>query len=136
MMVARPRRLAALLHGEPYPAFRAPTRARLVAMAAVRIPAPDPAPWLRGLVAGRSSVRGRARLTTGLAGAALTVTALAGLVAVADGARPGDVLYKLKRGTEQTQLALAGDSRGRTLPDLAGTRLDQLDSPVGEGGSA
>jgi hypothetical protein len=136
MMVARLRRLASLLDGEPDPAFRAATRARLVAMAAVRTPAPEPAPWLRGLVAGRASVRRRARLTTGLAGAALTVTALAGLVAVADGARPGDVLYELKRGTEQTQLALAGDSRGRTLLDLAGTRLDELESLVGEGGSA
>jgi hypothetical protein len=136
MIVTRLRRLASLLDGEPDPAFRAATRARLVAMAAVRTPAPEPAPWLRGLVAGRASVRRRATLTTGLAGAALTVTALAGLVAVADGARPGDVLYELKRGTEQTQLALAGDSRGRTLLDLAGTRLDELESLVGEGGNA
>jgi hypothetical protein len=136
MIVTRLGRLAPLLAGEPDPAFRAATRARLVAMAAVRTPAPEPAPWLRGLVAGRASARRRARLTTGLAGGALTVTALAGLVAVADGARPGDVLYDLKRGTEQTQLALAGDSRGQTLLDLAGTRLDELESLVGEGGSA
>jgi len=136
MVVTGLRRLASLLDGEPDPAFRAATRARLVAMAAVRTPVPESAHWPRGLVAGRASVRRRARLTTGLAGAALTVTALAGLVAVADGARPGDVLYDLKRGTEQTQLALAGDSRGRTLLDLAGTRLDELESLVGEGGNA
>ncbi|WP_324274514.1 DUF5667 domain-containing protein [Blastococcus brunescens] len=66
----------------------------------------------------------------------MAVTALAGLVAVADGARPGDVLYDLKRGTEQTQLALAGDSRGRTLLDFASTRLDEVAALVGEGGTA
>jgi hypothetical protein len=81
-------------------------------------------------------VRWRARLTAGLAGAALTVTALAALVAVADGARPGDVLYDLKRGTEQTQLALAGDGRGQTLLDFASTRLDELEALVGDSGTA
>jgi hypothetical protein len=40
MIVTRLRRLASLLDGEPDPAFRAATRARLVAMAAVRTPAP------------------------------------------------------------------------------------------------
>jgi hypothetical protein len=57
-------------------------------------------------------------------------------VAVADSADPGDVLYDLKRGTEQTQLALAGDSRGRTLLGFASTRLEELESLVGDGGTA
>jgi hypothetical protein len=139
MVIAALHELAPHLDGEPDPAFRAATRARLVAMAAVRTPAPAPASGLRRLLAGRTPdapSRWRARLTGGLAGAALTVTALAALVAVADGARPGDVLYDLKRGTEQTQLALAGDSRGRTLLDLAGNRLDELEVLVAEGGTA
>jgi Domain of unknown function (DUF5667) len=140
LVVAALQELAPHLDGEPDPAFRAATRARLVAMAAVRTPAPAPVSGLRRLLAARAPdappTRRRARLTAGLAGAALTVTALAALVAVADGARPGDVLYDLKRGTEETQLALAGDSRGRTLLDFAGTRLDELEVLVGDGGTA
>jgi hypothetical protein len=47
------------------------------------------------------------------------------------------VLYGLKRGTEQTQLALAGDSRrGQTLLDLASTRLDELEYLVSEDATA
>jgi hypothetical protein len=140
MVVAELRRLAPALDGEPDPVFRAATRGRLVAMAAVRTPDPAPASGLRRLLAAHAPVappaRWRARLTAGLAGAALTVTALATLVAVADGARPGDLLYDLKRGTEQTQLALAGDSRGQTLLGFASTRLDELEALVGDGGTA
>ena len=139
-VVARLHQLAPHLDGEPDPAFRAAARARLVAMAAVRTPAPAPASGLRRLLAARAPdappARWRSRLTAGLAGAALTVTALASLVAVADGARPGDVLYDLKRGTEETQLALAGEARGRTLLDFATTRLDELETLVGDGGTA
>jgi hypothetical protein len=134
LVVDRLHRLAGALDGEPDPAFRAATRARLVAMAAVRSPAPEPVSGVKRLLALRVSdaapSRWRTRLTAGLAGAALTVTALASLVAVADDAAPGDVLYGLKRGTEQTQLAVAGDSRGQTLLDFAGTRLDELEALV------
>jgi hypothetical protein len=66
----------------------------------------------------------------------MAVTALATLVAVSTDARPGDVLYGLKRGTEQTQLALAGDARGQTLLDFAATRLDELEDLVADGPSA
>jgi hypothetical protein len=129
-LVADLRRLGPALDVEPDPAFRAAARSRLVAMAAVRTPAPAPASGPRRLLAARAPdlppARWRARLTAGLAGAALTVTALAALVAVADSADPGDVLYDLKRGTEQTQLALAGDSRGRALLGFASTRLEEL----------
>jgi hypothetical protein len=135
-LVAGLRRLAPSLDGEPDPDFRAATRARLVAMAAVRTPAPAPASGLQRLLAARAPARWRPRVTAGLAGAALTVTALAALVAVADGAAPGDVLYDLKRGTEQTQLALAGDSRGWTLLGFASTRLDELETLVGDGATA
>ena len=132
-VIARLHVLAPQLDGEPDPAFRASTRARLVAMAAVRSPEPEPVSGLKRFLAGRSvdaRPQWRARLTAGLAGAALTVTAAASLVALADNARPGDVLYGLKRGTEQTQLALAGDARGTTLLGFASTRLDELDHLV------
>ena len=140
VVVAALQRLAPHLDGEPDPAFRAATRARLVAMAAVRTPAPEPVTGFRRLLAARAEdlppARWRTRLTAGLAGAALTVTAAASLVALASNARPGDVLYGLKRGTEQTQLALAGDTRGQTLLDFASTRLDELEALVDEAPSA
>jgi hypothetical protein len=128
MVVARLQSLAPHLDGEPDPAFRAATRARLVAMAAVRTPEPEPvSAWRRLLTtAPAAPSRLRTRLTAGLAGAALTVTALATVVAVSTDARPGDALYGLKRGTEQTQLALAGDSRAETLLDFARTRLEEV----------
>jgi hypothetical protein len=140
VLVTRLHALAPHLDGEPDPAFRAATRARLVAMAAVRSPTPEPPSRLKRLFAARApdapSARWQTRLTAGLAGAALTVTAAAALVAVAAGAQPGDALYGVKRGTEQTQLALAGDARGQTLLEFAGTRLDELEALVGEGPTA
>ncbi|MGY2078340.1 DUF5667 domain-containing protein [Modestobacter sp. SYSU DS0657] len=109
----------------PDPVFRAATRARLVAMAAVRQPSPRRR-GLRRLLAARTPPR-RGRLTAGLAGATLTVAALGGLLAAAQGAAPGDLLYEVKRGGEATQLVLAGDSsRGATLLDFASTRLGEL----------
>jgi hypothetical protein len=141
VVVARLQALAPHLDGEPDPAFRAATRRRLVAMAAVRTPEPAPVSPLRRLLAhgppDAALPRWRTRLTAGLTGAALTVTALAGLVGLAAGARPGDALYNLKRGTEQTQLALAGDAqRGEILLALAGTRLEELRGLVDDGTTA
>jgi hypothetical protein len=138
MVVARLHALAPHLDGEPDPAFRTATRARLVAMAAVRTPEPEPVSPVKRLLsraeeAARS--RWRTRLTAGLAGAAMTVTTVATLVALSADARPGDVLYGLKRGTEQTQLALAGDARGQTLLDFARTRLHELED-LAEGGAS
>ena len=130
--------LALQLDVEPDPEYRRAARQRLVAMAAVRTPEPVRPTALRRLLAARAvdapAGRWRTRATAGLAGAALTVTSLATLVALAAGAGPGDVLYGVKRGTEQTQLALAGDSRGRALLDLARTRLDELDDLDGDAG--
>jgi hypothetical protein len=139
LVVARLHELAPHLDGEPEPAFRAATRARLVAMAAVRTSGREPATGLERLLAARATVapsRWRSRLTAGLAGAAMAVTAMATLVAVSTDARPGDALYGVKRGTEQTQLALAGDARGQTLLDFASTRLEELETLVDEGPSA
>jgi hypothetical protein len=137
-VVARLHTLAPHLEGDPDPAFREAARARLVAMAAVRSPAPEPmSRWRRMFTRTNAAApaRWRTRVTAGLAGAALTVTALATLVAVATDARPGDVLYGLKRGTEETQLALAGDARGQTLLDFARTRLHELQE-ITEGGTS
>ncbi|MGY1740921.1 MULTISPECIES: hypothetical protein [unclassified Blastococcus] len=129
-VVARLEMLATALDDEPAPEFRAATRDRLVAMAAVRTPeAPRPG-LARRLLGVRAAdgppPRWRTRLTAGLAGAALAVSALGTLVALSADAQPGDLLYDLKRGTERTQLALAGDDRGLTLLEFASTRLDEL----------
>jgi hypothetical protein len=128
---ARLRALATDLDDEPDPDFRAATRARLVAMAAVRSPEPALRRRLRApALPRRPAGLWRARLTAGVAGAALAVTALGALAALATDARPGDALYGLKRGTEQTRLALAGDERGLTLLGFASTRLQELDELV------
>ena len=130
--------LAPQLEVDPDPEYRRAARQRLVAMAAVRTPEPVRPTGLRRLLAARAAdapaCRWRTGATAGLAGAALTVAALATLVALSAGAGPGDVLYGVKRGTEQTQLALAGDSRGQTLLDLARTRLEELDDLDGDAG--
>ncbi|SDC13083.1 hypothetical protein SAMN05660690_0638 [Geodermatophilus telluris] len=130
---ARLRALAADLDDGPAPGFRAATRARLVAMAAVRPPAPAPPRGLRARLRPGRGAR-RSRLTAAVAGAVLAVTATGALVALSTGAGPGDALYGLKRGTEQTQLALAGDERGPTLLQLATTRLQELDG-LADGGA-
>ena len=127
-LIARLSTLAPAIDGEPDPEWQSGTRARLVAMAAVRTPEPEPVSPLRRLLArheGRPPLW-RTRLTAGLAGAAAAVTVVAALVTVSADARPGDALYGLKRGTEQSQLALAGDARGRTLLSFASTRLEEL----------
>ncbi|CCH90380.1 putative Predicted protein [Modestobacter italicus] len=118
-LLGRLQALAAEHAATPDEDFRTATRARLVAMAAVRSPAAARAP------------RRRTRLTAGLVAAALTLAALGGLLASAQGARPGDLLYGVKRGGEQTRLALAGDDRGLTLLGFATTRLDELGQLVG-----
>ncbi|WP_091536627.1 hypothetical protein [Modestobacter sp. DSM 44400] len=131
-------RLCALsteLAARPDEVYRAAARSRLVAMAAVRTPEtgavrrPQSSPGvLRRLLAPSSEVaHRRSRLTAGLTGAALTVTALGGMLAVAQDARPGDLLYGLKVGSEHTRLALASDStRGLTLLNFATIRLEEL----------
>jgi Domain of unknown function (DUF5667) len=142
-LVARLEALSAEFAATPDEEFRAATRARLVAMAAVRTPVaeaaarrpPARAGMLRRLLADDPDgplLRWRSRLTAALAGAALAVTAAGGLLGAAQQARPGDLLYDLKRGGEQTQLALAGDAgRGETLLEFASTRLDELSELLG-----
>jgi hypothetical protein len=127
-VIARLSTLASSLDGEPDPAFRAAARARLVAMAAVRTPG-VPAVPVRPTVLGRW----RRRLTAGLATVAVVAAALTALVAVAAGSGPGDPLYGVKRGSEQTELALTGHwRRGPVLLDLAHTRLVELRALAGE----
>ena len=120
-LVARLQALSTELAAAPDPQYRAATRQRLVAMAAVQAPGtagrrpPARVGVLRRVLAGSTSSRRRSRLTAGLAGAALTVTALGGLLAAAQGARPGDLLHDLKRGGEQTQLSRARRRPARCL---------------------
>jgi hypothetical protein len=119
-VIARLATLATALDGEPDPDFRAASRARLVAMAAVRTPGapvverPPTAPH-----------RVWRRLTAGLATVAVVAAALTALVALAAGSGPGDPLYGVKRGTERAELALASDS-GPVLLHQAGTRLAEV----------
>jgi Domain of unknown function (DUF5667) len=136
-LIARLTALAPALDGDPDPEWQARTRARMVAMAAVRTPEPVPVSPLRRVFARAEDTRSawRSRLTAGIAGAAAAVTGLASVVALSSDAAPGDALYGVKRGTEQTQLALAGDARGRTLLAFATTRLEELDGVL-EGGSS
>jgi hypothetical protein len=127
-------RLAALEAGHaaaPDQEWRATTRTRLVAMAAVRGPGPATGRRTAGL--GRLlGPRRRTRLTAAVTGAVLTVAALGGVLAAAQGAAPGDLLYPVKRGGEQTRLALAADGDlGSTLLDLATTRLHEAGELVG-----
>jgi hypothetical protein len=133
-LIARLATLAPALDGEPDPDWESRTRSRLVAMAAVRTPEPEPASPLRRMLARREGRPGawRTRLTAGLAGAAAAVVAVAAVVTVSADAQPGDALYGLKRGTEQTQLALAGNARGRTLLSFASTRLEELSSVLAD----
>jgi hypothetical protein len=68
LVVARLQELAPHLDGEPDPAWQARTRARLVAMAAVRSPAPEPVSPLKRLFARTRDAapsRWRGRLTAG-----------------------------------------------------------------------
>ena len=57
LVVARLHELAPHLDGEPQPAFRAATRARLVAMAAVRTTGPEQATGRERLLAVRAGWR-------------------------------------------------------------------------------
>ena len=77
----------------------------------------------------RSTVRPswRRRLTAGLTTVAVAAAALAVLFLIAAGAGPGDRLYGVKRGGEQTELALTAWRRGALLLHLAGTRLAEVD---------
>ena len=119
-VIARLSTLAPALDGEPDPAFRAATRARLVAMAAVRTPASE-------VVEARLPVQRRVwrRLTAGLATVAVVAAALTALIALAAGSGPGDPLYGVKRTTERAELALASDS-GPVLLHQAGVRLAEV----------
>ncbi|MQA33100.1 DUF5667 domain-containing protein [Modestobacter roseus] len=132
LVLARLEGLPAEHAARPDPVFRATTRTRLVAMAAVREPVTRRWGSRR---AGASPWRGR--ITAGLAGATLTVGALGGLLAAAQGAAPGDLLYQVKRGGEATQLVLAGDSsRGATLLAFASARLGELNELAAAGNGA
>jgi len=110
------------------PAFRAKLRARVVAMAAVRLPvqretsepttAPAPTRVPRSRRAQRLVVGG---------GLMACVLSLAGVCVASMDAVVGDPLYGIKRATESTQLKLAGSDtdRGRRYLTLARTRLGE-----------
>jgi hypothetical protein len=110
----------------PRAAFRDDLRDRLLAEAAVRVPAPRAAQPVEAVVP-----RTRHRVRRAVAALALTALAAgAGTAAASTRALPGDALYGVKRQVEAVQLALAhGDlGKGRELLEQADTRLGEAEA--------
>ena len=147
---ARCRRLAPHLDGEPDPAFRAATRARLVAMAAVRLPGARARSRLKRLPAPPaprtpSAPRWRDAAHRGPGRRGAGRDRAASLVAVADGAGPGDVALR-PQARHRADPARAGRRRPRARPCWASpapgstswrrwsTQPNALPSPAGTAG--
>jgi Domain of unknown function (DUF5667) len=112
---------------QPSEAFRASLRERLLAVAAER--PRDPSPEVAPVPAVRSAVRTPARVrVVAIACAVVLAGGTASTAAAARGALPGDLLYPLKRGLEQSQAAATTnpESRGSTYLDQATTRLGEV----------
>ena len=108
----------------PRPEFSADLRERLMAAAATELkPA---APQVRRLHEAPAPRRSR-RLGTAAA-TLVIIGGTAGMAAAASGALPGEPLYPVKRGIEQTTSALhtSDAGAGQALLDQAQTRLDEL----------
>nr|MDT0667722.1 DUF5667 domain-containing protein [Micromonospora sp. DSM 115978] len=72
-----------------------------------------------------------------LVGALASSVAVVGLTVGAQDALPGEPLYSVKRQVEQIQVTLAGSetARARAHLDIARTRLDEMQSLLGSGGT-
>ncbi len=110
---------------EPRPEFLGDLRSRLMAEAADVLEVRDPAP-----VASSGTSRGVRRRLAGVVAAAVTVAGGAGLVASSASALPGEVLYPVKRGTEQVQksLRLSDSARGAFELEQASRRLSEVEA--------
>lgn len=121
---------------EPAPQFRDRLRADLMAEAGTVFVAAEPA--RRTPRAPRRSLRTLSRrFAAGGAAAAVTVGSL-GMISTSQAAVPGELLYPVKRGVENAEVALQPDpiDRARTRLDHASERLDETRSLVGEGGES
>ncbi|MGH3487519.1 MAG: DUF5667 domain-containing protein [Actinopolymorphaceae bacterium] len=114
---------------QPSEGFRTSLRDRLLAVAAERPQGamPDALP----IPAARSAVRTPTRLR--VVAVAVSVALAGGMVGTAAAARnalPGELLYTLKRGLEQTEAAVTtnSESRGRQYLGQATTRLTEISS--------
>ncbi len=115
----------------PRPEFSADLRERLMAAAATELE-PVAAP-VRHLPEAPSRRRSR-RLGTAAA-TLVIIGGSAGMAAAAAGALPGEPLYPIKRGIEETTTALrTGDAaEGQALLGQAETRLDELSTLMADG---
>lgn len=108
---------------EPGSAFRSSLRTRLMAEAAeVLVPMPSD-----GLAVVTEPTRaGRRRVAT-IASAAVASLGVVGMVSSSASAMPGDMLYSVKRGVENVELALHRDdaSRGQFQLERATERLEE-----------
>ena len=117
---------------DPAPAFRAQLRARLVSTATAEWAGapPQTGPARPGAPADEpTALPGpRVRPRFALAAALAAVLVAAGLVMASGSALPGDLLYPVKRGTEQVQLAFVfgQHAKGRRYLALARTRAEEV----------
>ncbi|MEQ7007177.1 DUF5667 domain-containing protein [Actinopolymorpha sp. B17G11] len=114
---------------QPSEGFRTSLRDRLLAVAAER--PQDAMPDALPIPAARSAVRTPTRLR--VVAVAVSVALAGGMVGTAAAARhalPGEFLYTLKRGLEQSEAAVTtnSESRGRQYLGQATTRLTEISS--------
>jgi hypothetical protein len=129
-----------LLRRQEIPAARsefvADLRSQLMAAAdTLLVPAEPVAPSRTNVIALQPSRRQR-RLAA-VAAAFVVVGSTAGVAAAAESSLPGDVLYPIKRGIESAQVSLntSDSAKGQDLIQQASTRLDEIDSLMGDGDS-
>lgn len=123
----------------PRPEFRAALRERLM-VEAQTVLVPDPGASRRGVVdhapATAKPVRPRTRRRlAGLAVAAVSSLGVVGMVAGSAQAIPGDVLYPVKRGVENVELAMqrTAEDRGTQRLEIAAERLREARAVLGDG---
>jgi hypothetical protein len=117
------------------PEFVADLRSRLMAAAdTLLVPAE---PTLAPVVPLTQPTRRRERRIAAMAAAAVIVGGSAGVAAAAEGSLPGDTLYPVKRAIESAQISLNSSdaAKGQDLVAQAGTRLDEIDDLINDGGS-
>lgn len=124
---------------DPSPAFRLDLRERLMTAAETELAPAHTIPEQRRPVSAQpsktSSTRGqtplRRRLGT-LAGAAIVAGSSVSLVAASANTLPGELLYPVKRASEDVELLLRTDraSEGHLQLEHAETRLDEVDALI------
>jgi uncharacterized protein DUF5667 len=140
-MVELTHRLSTMdLGAGPDPEFRDRLRQRLIAVGTVANSQQE-VPKPRSPLADRiHATRERSHRRLAFAASALTVLVITGGFAVAESHRalPGDMLYGLKRTTENVQVSLAGSdtAAGHEHLSIAATRLSEIRDLIGQRGGA